>query len=251
MLSRTLIGILLCCTAGVTAAQVRPTRVRVSEKVMESLIIHKVDPGCPGRTARIQGQVILKAIIDKSGKVENLDVISGHPLLLPLAIETAKQWTYKPYLLNGDPMIVETQIHLDFRCGAQPPPQGVAGDQPGGIPPEPPEGIVSSTPGQQTHTSIPNRVRIASTTIEQRLRHKVAPDYPAQAKAQHIEGRVVLRIVIDKQGTVANIQLISGHPILAPAAIDAVKQWKYDPYLLNNQPVEVETQVMVIFTLKP
>ena len=60
-----------------------------------------------------------------------------------------------------------------------------------------------------------------------------------------------MRVIIDKQGNVANIQLISGHPLLAPPAIDAVKQWKYKPYLLNQTPVEVETQVSVNFTLVP
>jgi protein TonB len=60
----------------------------------------------------------------------------------------------------------------------------------------------------------------------------------------------VLRLDVDKEGNVSNIQLISGHPLLAPAAIDAVKQWKYKPYLLNGEPVEVETQVRVNFTLE-
>jgi protein TonB len=60
-----------------------------------------------------------------------------------------------------------------------------------------------------------------------------------------------MNVIVDKEGNVANIQLISGHPLLAPAAIDAVKQWKYKPYLLNESPVEVETQVHVNFTLMP
>ena len=59
----------------------------------------------------------------------------------------------------------------------------------------------------------------------------------------------MLKVIIDKEGNVANIQLISGHPMLAPPAIEAVKQWKYRPYLLNDAPVEIETQVTVNFTL--
>ena len=70
-------------------------------------------------------------------------------------------------------------------------------------------------------------------------------------RMQHIQGVVVLSAIIDKEGNVANVQLISGHPLLAPAAIEAVKQWKYKPYLLNGTPVEVETQVQVNFTLVP
>ena len=78
---------------------------------------------------------------------------------------------------------------------------------------------------------------------------KVPPEYPPDAKDQHIQGVVLLRVIIDRQGNVSNIQLISGHPKLAPAAIEAVKQWKYRSYLLNGAPVEIETQVQVNFTL--
>ena len=78
---------------------------------------------------------------------------------------------------------------------------------------------------------------------------KVPPEYPQDGKDQRIQGAVVMRVNIDKEGNVSNIQLISGHPLLAPAAIEAVKQWKYKSYLLNGMPVEVETQVTVNFTL--
>jgi protein TonB len=78
---------------------------------------------------------------------------------------------------------------------------------------------------------------------------KVPPQYPADAKEQHIQGVVLLEAVIGKEGNVESIQLITGHPKLAPAAIEAVKQWKYRPYLLSGAPVEVETQVQVNFTL--
>jgi protein TonB len=78
---------------------------------------------------------------------------------------------------------------------------------------------------------------------------KVQPEYPAEAKDQRVEGAVVLKVTVDKEGNVANIQLISGHPLLAPAAIEAVKQWKYKPFLLDGIPLAVETQVTVNFTL--
>jgi protein TonB len=80
---------------------------------------------------------------------------------------------------------------------------------------------------------------------------KVQPEYPPEAKDQHIQGTVVLQATIDTEGNVANLQLISGHPLLAPPAIEAAKQWKYRPYLLNNTPIQVETQIVVNFTLEP
>jgi len=64
-----------------------------------------------------------------------------------------------------------------------------------------------------------------------------------------VQGEVLLKAVIDVNGNIQNLQLISGHPMLVPAAISAVQGWKYKPYLLNGQPVEVETMVTVIFSL--
>ena len=70
------------------------------------------------------------------------------------------------------------------------------------------------------------------------------------AREARIHGEVVLTAIIDKDGNIENLQLVSGHPMLAPAAINAVKQWRYKPYLLNGQPVEVETTITVNFELR-
>jgi protein TonB len=79
---------------------------------------------------------------------------------------------------------------------------------------------------------------------------RVQPEYPADARDQRVEGAVVLKVTLDKEGNVGNIRLIQGHPLLAPAAIEAVKQWKYKPFLLDGVPLEVESQVTVNFTLE-
>jgi len=81
------------------------------------------------------------------------------------------------------------------------------------------------------------------------LVHQVKPLYPPIAMQARIQGTVVLQAVIGKDGTVQDLHLISGHPMLAPAAIEAVRQWRYRPYLLNDEPVEVDTQINVNFTL--
>jgi protein TonB len=80
---------------------------------------------------------------------------------------------------------------------------------------------------------------------------KERPKYPEDARNQHIEGVVVLDVEIGKDGAVCDVALISGHPMLAQAAIDAVRSWKYRPYLLNGEPIEVETSAQVNFTLTP
>jgi len=84
---------------------------------------------------------------------------------------------------------------------------------------------------------------------EGNLIRKVQPTYPALARSARIQGTVMLQAVISKQGTIENLIVLTGHPMLVPAAIDAVRQWHYRPYILNNEPVEVETQITVNFSL--
>jgi protein TonB len=72
--------------------------------------------------------------------------------------------------------------------------------------------------------------------------------YPPIAKAAHVQGAVILHAVISKQGTIENLQVVSGPPMLAGAAMDAVRRWRYKPYLLNNEPTEVDTTITVNFT---
>jgi protein TonB len=81
------------------------------------------------------------------------------------------------------------------------------------------------------------------------LLQKTVPIYPPIAKAARVQGTVVLQATISKTGTIENLQVVSGPAMLQQAAMDAVKQWRYRPYLLNNEPVEVDTTVNVIFTL--
>ncbi len=80
--------------------------------------------------------------------------------------------------------------------------------------------------------------------------YRIEPTYPPVARAAHIQGVVVLTAIIDKEGNIQNLQVMSGHPMLVPAAIEAVKQWRYKPFLLNGQPLKVETAVTVTFALR-
>jgi periplasmic protein TonB len=97
-----------------------PTRIRVSQGVSRGLIISKVEPLYPSmaKMARVQGQVLLQAVISRDGTIENLRVVSGHPMLIQAAIDAVRQWRYKPYLLNGEPVEVETEVLVDFRLSS-------------------------------------------------------------------------------------------------------------------------------------
>lgn len=77
--------------------------------------------------------------------------------------------------------------------------------------------------------------------------HSVIPQYPKKAQKKHIQGDVVLQVSIDKSGNVTAVKTVQGEPILADAAVKAVKQWKYKPYLLNGEPAELEETVKIQF----
>jgi TonB family protein len=222
-----------------------PERVRVSQGVAEGLLVKRVDPVYPpeAREQHIQGVVVLNVVIDREGNVSDAKLISGHPVLAPAAIEAVKQWKYKPYLLNGRPIAMETQVSVDFRL--EPKiirmiPAPIASERTTG------DGIGTT---MARNAADAQRVRVSQTVSQGLVVKRVYPRYPPEARKEHVQGTVVLMVLISREGDVSEVKLISGDPILAPAAIDAVKQWKYKPYLLDGRPVEVETTVQINFTL--
>jgi protein TonB len=144
-----------------------------------------------------------------------------------------------------------------------PPPSsagGVVGGMPGGVPGGP-GGVLGSLGGisaaapppppvkEAPKPATPSRIRVGGNVQAANLIKKVTPQYPPLAKQARIQGTVRFTAIIGKDGTIQNLQLVSGHPLLVPAATEAVKQWIYKPTLLNNEPVEVITQIDVNFTL--
>src|ERR1700730_5425382 len=150
-------------------------------------------------------------------------------------------------ITNKVQMIKEEEAPPDLGAGGVP--GGVPGGIPGGSTGGVMGGILSSANAAIPKVATPQRVRVSSGVSTGLLIKKVTPNYPQLAKQARIQGSVVLQAEISKEGTIQNLQLISGHPMLAPAAIEAVKQWRYKPYLLNGEPVAVETQVVVNFSL--
>jgi periplasmic protein TonB len=138
-----------------------------------------------------------------------------------------------------------------------PPPSmsaGVVGGVPGGVPGGSMGGVIGGIVGATATTAVPKvatpqRVRVSQGVSEGLLVHQVKPTYPPLARQARIQGSVVLQAVIGKDGSIQNLRLVSGHPMLTSSAMEAVKQWKYKPYFLNGEPVEVDTQITVNFTL--
>ncbi len=121
-------------------------------------------------------------------------------------------------------------------------------------PPSNPDAYLPTTnPG--THPVMPVRAAPAKPTfrtslmLQGSLIRRVEPVYPPLARSARIQGSVVLEAIISKDGTMQRLQVLSGHPLLAPAALEAVRQWRYKPYVLNGEAIEVETQITVNFIL--
>ncbi|MEI9969960.1 MAG: energy transducer TonB [Terracidiphilus sp.] len=130
---------------------------------------------------------------------------------------------------------------------------GVIGGVPGGVPGGAIDGILNSTSRPRVvmqAAPAPKRVRVSQGVAVGMITDKIDPVYPPIAIAARVDGVVLLKAFIAKDGTIQNLQAESGPAMLVPAAMAAVKQWHYRPYFLDGEPVEVETTVQVIFQLQ-
>jgi protein TonB len=151
--------------------------------------------------------------------------------------------------------IVDLQVPTALSDG------GVIGGVPGGVPGGVVGGIIGSLamaaappppppPPQKADAPKPvERIRIGGNVQAALLIRRVDPQYPVLARQAHVDGSVILRAFISRDGKVQDLVLVSGNPLLVHAAMDAVKQWVYKPTYLDGNPVEVLTEVSVNFHL--
>lgn len=181
---------------------------------------HAVPPEYPplAKLARIGGDVVLTATVDEEGNVTNLEVVSGHPLLVKAALDAVRQWKYsKPAVA---PVHFDVTVHFDLgrENHAQSADAAASKAYEQAAPPSADEYLSEA---------------LAASEKKQALSLKpvktVNPVYPEEAKANHIEGNVVLSVTLNKSGRVSNVEVLSGPKELAQAAIDAVRQWEFEP----------------------
>ena len=129
---------------------------------------------------------------------------------------------------------------------------GVMGGVPGGIPGGSAGGVLggvlSAANTPPPRVAAPQKVRISQIALGAPI-SQPKPPYPPIAKSARVQGSVVLHALISKQGTIENLTVVSGHPMLTQSALDTVRMWRYRPYVLNGEPVEVDTNITVNFTL--
>lgn len=188
---------------------------------LEPIKTVKADYPDEAREKQLQGQVMVKVQVSETGDVETAEATSGDPIFTKAAIEAAKKWKFKPFIRNGNPETVYTLIPFNFAFA---------------------DNVADTKP--------PQRVRVSSGVSSGLLIHKVSPAYPPDARSAHVQGTVLLQALIGKDGRIIDLHVITGDPMLSPAAIGAVQQWRYKPYLLAGEPVEVETQIQVNFQLR-
>jgi len=126
-------------------------------------------------------------------------------------------------------------------------PGGVAGGSMGGVLGGVIGGIGTAPPPPKPRPTGP--IRVGGNVQAARIVNRVQPVYPPLARQTRISGTVRLHAIISKDGTIQQLEVMSGHPLLQQAALDAVRQWRYQPTLLNGEPVEVDTTIDVIFSL--
>lgn len=190
-------------------------------------------------------------------KLEVINLPQGH-IEPPAAMRVIRQTSVPLSNLSNNRLVAPPEVpqHIAHIAESVPPPPVDVTGIPGGTRQGGPagsaiDGVVngfSSVAVAPPPAPVVHSVRLSHMS-EGSLIHRVQPEYPPLAKAAGIQGLVVLQAVIDRDGGIADLHVISGHPMLAPAAVKAVEQWRYRPYILNGEAVEVETQVSVNFVL--
>lgn len=215
--------------------------IRVGGGVMAGQIVSKVNPVYPveAKEQGIQGSVVLHAIIDKDGTVKELAVVSGPPELQASAIDAVKQWVYKPFLLNGNPVEVNTTITVNYsldNSSAPPPPP----------PPPPPDNPneaanqIAAQGGEVYNVGGSVRPPIATYAPD--------PEYPEDLRKAKLSGNVLVSLIVDPAGQPQNVHIARGlGNEFDQKAVEAVQQYRFKPATRNGEPVSTHLNVEVDF----
>ncbi|MGA7851731.1 MAG: energy transducer TonB [Candidatus Acidiferrales bacterium] len=230
--------------------------VRIDENVMRNLVIGGAEIAWPAVVSgKESGGCGAFISADRNGNVreEFPEGCDNTALEEPLH-EALLKWKLKQAVVKGVPVQVTALMGFPFKVqvGSAPPSVSTANSAPPAAPADnssPPPGLPIQLPKPPVPNATPTRIRVGGNVAAAKLVHQAIPIYPQDAKSQGISGTVLLHCVIAKDGTMLQIDYVSGPPLLMQSAIDAVRQWRYQPTLLNHVPVEVDTTISVIYTL--
>ena len=232
-------------------------------KIMPSMLVKEVEPVYPAeaKKAGIEGVVIIEATTDLYGRVANVKVLRSIPALDQPALDAVKQWVYEPMIINGKPQPVVFTVTVRFTLDDQKKPAGggVIGEVYGGVSTGVEGGVSGGVEGGVTGGVMSpeelqkyegDAVRAVGEVKPPKLIKEVAPVYPEIARQAQVEGIVILEAKTNVQGNVIEARVLRSIPILDQAAIDAVKQWKYEPLIVDGKARKVIFTVTVRFMLK-
>ncbi|MBB5061382.1 outer membrane biosynthesis protein TonB [Granulicella aggregans] len=180
-------------------------------------MIHEVTPnyGTIIRRTGVNGAVFFRALVGCNGNVESVTIVSGPEALRQTTVDAVKQWTYRPYLIDGKKVSVDLSMGISESFGAE----------------------------VLFETVSPGRVRVSSGVMAGQLLSRIEPIIPTLPLDAKVSGATVLRAVIGRDGRVLELTPISGPELLRGPVMGAVRQWRYRPFLIDGTPVEVETTV--------
>ena len=229
-----------------------PQPIQVAANVQAAKLTHRVVPDYPtlARQARIQGTVIFSAIIGKDGAVRTLQLVSGHPLLTPAALEAVKQWVYRPTLVNAEPVEVSTQVDVNFTLTEPTPPPKAAESASAAPAPSAPSAPPPPKPVQAAAPSQPQVYTLGAGVTAPVILSRVEPGYTEEARQARHSGVVLLEVDVWPDGTVHNVRVLRSLGMgLDEKAAEAVKQWKFRPGTKDGQPVAVSVAIQIRFNL--
>ncbi len=215
-------------TASTAIVEVAPSALqqngpaRIAGGVMAGAILTKTQPVYPdiARAAHVSGAVVLHAIISPVGEVVNLQVISGPEMLRASALEAVRNWTYQPYLLNGEPTAVETTITVNYSFGEDP----------------------------NTAQNADAPKQIGGSVSAPVVLYTANPEYTNEARQAKLSGAVLVRLEVDSAGMPTNVRVVRGiGKGLDEKAVEAVEQYRFKPAMEDGRPVTVEMNIEVNF----
>ncbi|MFO7866355.1 MAG: M56 family metallopeptidase [Candidatus Aminicenantes bacterium] len=227
---RSVIGVVGGVPGGVVGGVEAP--VRAVGEIKPPKLIKMVEPVYPeeARRAQVEGLVILEATTGIYGRVQNVKTLRSIPLLDQAAIDAVKKWVYEPMVIDGEPRGVTFTVTVAFKLDKKKPDAEVEAEKELKLPLPP--------------------VPVTGDIKPPKLIKKVEPVYPEFAREDQIEGIVILEAATDKYGRVESVRVLKSIPELDEAAVDAVKQWVYEPLIINGEPRGAVFTVTVNFKLK-
>jgi TonB family protein len=188
----------------------------VSGSVRAATLVKRVTPQYPAeaKAARIEGAVRFTALLGKDGTVKDLQLISGHPLLVQAAMDAVKQWVYQPTLLNGEAVAVRTEIVVNFTLDAPLTPAGA--------------------------------YRIGNGVSAPRVASKQEPEYSQEARIARLQGTVTVSLVVGEDGMPRNIRVLKSLGLgLDEKAVEAIGLWRFTPGEKEGKPVPIIATIEV------